>query len=45
MSDNTFYKPLTPKFRDEIISTIDKNITELNTCQNNAFVNIQSCWR
>ncbi len=41
MSENTFYKPLTPKFRDEIISTIDKNITELNTCQNNAFVNMQ----
>lgn len=37
----TFYKPLTPSLRQEINASIDKNIAELNTCQSNAFVNMQ----
>ena len=40
MSD-TFYKPLTPRFREEINASIDCNIAELKTCSNNAFVNAQ----
>lgn len=41
MSDNTFYEPLTPVLRAEIISSIDKNISELKTCSDNAFVNME----
>ena len=37
----TFYKPLTPSLREEIITSIDNNIAELNTCKSNAFVNMQ----
>lgn len=37
----TFYKPLTPAFRSDITTAIHKNMTELNTCQPNALVNIQ----
>lgn len=37
----TFYKPLTPDFRSDITAGIHKNMTELNTCQPNALVNIQ----
>lgn len=36
MSDN--YKPLTPKFRGEINTSIDNQIGELNTCNNNGYV-------
>ena len=37
----TNYKPLTPKFRSEILDSINSQINELNTCQTNAFVSIQ----
>ena len=37
----TDYKPLTPKFRSEILDSINSQINELNTCQTNAFVSIQ----
>ena len=37
----TFYKPLTPKLRSEIMQSIDSNISELNTCQSNVLVNMQ----
>lgn len=37
----TFYKPLTPDLRSDITAGIHKNMTELNTCQPNALVNIQ----
>ncbi|MBO5069924.1 MAG: hypothetical protein J6C37_06135 [Roseburia sp.] len=40
MSD-TFYKPLTPSMRNNINNAIDRNIAELDTCQENAFVNVQ----
>lgn len=40
MSD-TFYRPLTPQLRSEIMNGIDSNISELNTCQSNALVNMQ----
>ena len=40
MSD-TFYKPLTPSFRNEINETIDNNINELRNCQNNGLVKLQ----
>lgn len=40
MSD-TFYRPLTPNLREEINITIDNNISELRTCSNNAYVNMQ----
>lgn len=35
------YKPLTPKFRSEILDSINSQVNELNTCQTNAFVSIQ----
>lgn len=38
MSD---YKPLTPKFRSEILDSINSQVNELNTCQTNAFVPAQ----
>ena len=38
---NDEYKPLTPAFRNEIYQSIEDNITELNTCQNNALVSVQ----
>ena len=34
----TDYKPLTPKFRSEILDSINSQVNELNTCQTNAFV-------
>ena len=34
----TNYKPLTPKFRSEILDGINSQVSELNTCQENAFV-------
>ena len=38
----TNYKPLTPKFRSEILDSINSQVNELNTCQTNAFVSIQT---
>ncbi len=40
MSDN-FYKPLTPKLRQSINSSIEENIAELKTCRMNGLVNMQ----
>ena len=37
----TDYKPLTPKFRSEILDSINSQISELDTCQKNAFVSAQ----
>ena len=37
----TDYKPLTPKFRSEILDCINSQVNELNTCQTNAFVSVQ----
>ena len=37
----TDYKPLTPKFRSEILESINSQANELNTCQTNAFVSAQ----
>lgn len=37
----TFYKPLTPALRSDITAGIHKNMTELNTCQQNAIVATQ----
>lgn len=34
----TRYKTLTPKFRQEIFDSIDREVEELNTCHENAFV-------
>lgn len=39
--NNTFYKPLTPELRGDINKSIDSSISELCTCEPNAFVNIQ----
>lgn len=41
MSNDTFYKPLTPSLRAKINSSIDKNIAELRTCSSNVYVNMQ----
>lgn len=38
---DTFYRPLTPQLRSEIMQSIDSNISKLNTCQNNSLVNMQ----
>ena len=37
----TDYKPLTPKFRSEILESINSQVSELNACQANAFVSVQ----
>ena len=37
----TIYKPLTPALRKDIMVSIDRNMEELNTCQQNAFVAAQ----
>lgn len=37
----TDYKPLTPKFRSEILDSINSQVSELDTCQKNAFVSAQ----
>lgn len=37
----TYYKPLTPKLREEINDAIVSNMAELKTCENNAIVNAQ----
>lgn len=36
-----YYQPLTPKFRSEINSSIDHQISELMTCKNNGLVQLQ----
>lgn len=38
---DTFYRPLTPQLRIKIMQSIDSNISELNTCQNNYLVNME----
>ena len=38
MSD---YKPLTPKFRSDILDSINSQVSELNACQENVFVSAQ----
>lgn len=38
-----FIKPLTPEFRSDINTSIDNQIRELDSCQQNAFVNVQLC--
>ena len=35
------YKPLTPTFRKEIITSVDDKIAELLECESNAFVHAQ----
>lgn len=37
----TEYKPLTPKFRQDINNGFDKQIAELKTCKPNALVSAQ----
>ena len=37
----TSYKPLTPKFRSDILDSINSQISELNACQENVFVSVQ----
>lgn len=37
----SYYKPLTPQFRSDILDSINSQVNELNTCQTNAFVSIQ----
>ena len=37
----TNYKPLTPKLRNDILDSINSQVSELNTCQTNAFVSAQ----
>lgn len=37
----TEYKPLTPRFRQEINNGFDKQIAELNECKPNALVSVQ----
>lgn len=37
----SYYKPLTPKFRNDILDSINSQVNELNTCQTNAFVSLQ----
>lgn len=37
----TFYKPLTPALRCDINRFIDISISDLCTCEQNAFVNVQ----
>lgn len=32
-----YYKPLTPDFRDQILSSINDKIREINTCNNTCF--------
>lgn len=42
----TYYKPLTPKFREDIKQRITEHTAELNTCQQNEFIKLQKeYWR
>lgn len=35
------YKPLTPKLRNDILDSINSQVSELNACQENVFVSAQ----
>ena len=37
----SYYKPLTPKLRNDILDSINSQISELNACQPTAFVSVQ----
>ena len=37
----SYYKPLTPKLRNDILDSINSQISELNTCQPTEFVLVQ----
>ena len=37
----SYYKPLTPKLRNDILDSISSQISELDTCQPTAFVAAQ----
>ena len=37
----SYYKPLTPKLRNDILDSINSQISELNACQENVFVSAQ----
>ena len=37
----TNYKPLTPKLRNDILDSINSQVSELNTCKPTAFVSAQ----
>lgn len=37
----SYYKPLTPKLRNDILDSINSQINDLDTCQMNAFVSAQ----
>ena len=37
----SYYKPLTPKLRNDILYSINSQISELNTCQPTALVSAQ----
>ena len=37
----SYYKPLTPKLRNDILDSINSQISELNTCQATVFVTAQ----
>lgn len=37
----SYYKPLTPKLRNDILNSINLQISELNTCQPTVFVTAQ----
>lgn len=37
----SYYKPLTPKLRNDILDSISSQISELDTCQPTAFVSAQ----
>lgn len=35
-----YYRPMTPSFRNEINRSLDIQMNELNTCEDNAFVSM-----
>ena len=37
----SYYKPLTPIFRSDILDSINSQVSELNACQENVFVSAQ----
>lgn len=37
----SYFKPLTPKLRNDILDSINSQISELSTCQPTAFVSVQ----
>lgn len=37
----SYYKPLTPKFRSDILDSINSQVSELNAFQENVFVSAQ----